>query len=83
MYESEVIKYLVADVERELALIEEYQLAVIEAKKKENGTDVGYWWRFINWDKPKPNKTRIKDDLKMLRRTSFDMEKKLNKIYIE
>lgn len=83
MYESEIIKYFIADVERELALIEEYKIAVVEAKKKEKGIDGGYWMWLIEWNKPRPNKTRIKDDLKMIRRTSFELEKKLSKISIE
>lgn len=72
----DVIKYLLKEIEDDIALQEEYSLAVKEAELKADEYNKNkletqyekYYWSFMKWDKPLPKKTFVKSNSMQIRR---------------
>lgn len=71
MQEIEFLKHLVADAKRELEYIEKYQEEV-KLAEKDNARYAEVLWRMHA-----PSRQRIKDDLRMIRRVTIDLERSL------
>lgn len=70
MREVEFLKNLIADAERELAYIEEYR-----EEKEATQKDYAIYAEF--WKKRNPSKQRVRDDMRMIRRVSMEVERRL------
>ncbi len=70
MQEIEFLKNLLSDAERELEYIENYK-ADVEAAQKDNAIYAKLWKRRT------PSKQRIKEDMRMIRRVSLEVERGL------
>lgn len=70
MQKIDFIKNLITDAVQELEYIERYQ-EEIEAAEKDNALYAKIWKMRV------PSKQRIKDDLRMIRRISLEVEKGL------
>lgn len=76
MNKLEVIKFLLQEIEEEQPKLIEYQEIVKDAYAQDEISS----WRYIDnkWgDKPKPSKSKIKDNFKMIRRLTLELEKEL------
>ena len=71
MQEIEFLKHLIADTEKELEYMEQYQK---EAKlaEKDNSRYAKVLWRMRH-----PSRQRIKDNFKMVRRITLELERRL------
>lgn len=70
MQKIDFIKNLITDAVQELEYVEKYQ-EEIEAAEKDNALYAKIWKMRV------PSKQRIKDDLRMIRRISLEVEKGL------
>lgn len=70
MQEMEFLKNLLSDAEQELKYIEEYKNKT-EAARKDNAV-YSELWRYRN-----PSRQRVRDDLRMIRRISLEVERRL------
>lgn len=70
MQKIEFLKCLIADAEQELEYIEAYQEEVEAAQ-----TDNAIYSEL--WKKRNPSRQRVRDDMKMIRRISFEVERRL------
>lgn len=76
MNKLDVIKFLLAEIEEEQPKLTEYQKIVKEAYAQNDISN----WRYIDskWgDKPKPSKSKIETNFKMIRRLTLEIEKEL------
>lgn len=81
MNKLEIIKFLMEDTAKEIGKDAEYDKALKEAHKKvkenkEKSINYGYWF-YMPKNITGTNRQRIKDNLKMIRRLSLDIEKEL------
>lgn len=67
-----VINYLMENTKQEMRLMDDYQ----EHRAREK--DSGKW---IHWPNKMPSKQLIKDNLKMIRRVSIEIEKEMDVYY--
>ena len=67
-----VINYLMENTKQEMRLMDDYH----EHRAKES--DSGKW---IHWPNKMPSKQLIKDNLKMIRRVSIEIEKEMDGYY--
>jgi len=70
MQEIEFLKNLLLDAERELEYMENYK-ADVEAAQKDNAIYARMW------KKREPSKQRVRDDMRMIRRISLEVERGL------
>ena len=76
----EMIEFLLEDSKKQIIFIEEYRKEVVRAKKEAdaNKKDHDYsYWHYLKWDESMPSKSKIKTNLKLIRRLSLDLEKEL------
>lgn len=76
MNKLDVIKFLLNEIEEERPRLEAYQDIVKEAYAQNEISG----WRYIDskWgDESKPSKSKIKDNFKMIRRLTLEIEKEL------
>ena len=79
MTKLEVIKFLLNEIEEEQPKLIEYNRIVKEAYAQDEISG----WRYIDnhWgDKSKPSKSKIKDNFKMIRRLTLEIEKELKEM---
>ena len=86
MKRLEVIEFLLEQIVKQLELKDEYDLAVEiakqEAAKEEKKTEKFLsHWRFLKWDKKIPTKATIKDNLKLIRKLTLELEKEVEECY--
>ena len=82
MNKLEVIKFLLVEIEEEQNKLIEYNRIVKEAYSTKDGDDMS-GWRYIDkhWgNKPKPSKSRIETNFRMIRRLSLEIEKELKEV---
>lgn len=78
MTNLDMLKYLIDDTQKELNKDDEYHKALKEAKQKvEDANNIFNYWEYMPKGLTGTNKQRIKDNLKMLRRISLEVEKEL------
>lgn len=79
MNKLDVIKFLLSEIEEEQPKLTEYQKIVKEAYSTKDGEEMS-GWRYIDkhWgDKPKPSKSKIETNFRMIRRLTLELEKEL------
>lgn len=79
MNKLEVIKFLLQEVEEEQVKLTEYNKISQEAYSTKDDEEMS-GWRYINkhWeDKPIPRKSKILDNLKIIRRLSLEISKEV------
>ena len=79
MNKLDVIKFLLQEVEEEQIKLVEYNKISEEAYSTKDGEEMS-GWRYIDkhWgDKPVPRKSKILDNLKMIRRLSLEISKEV------
>ena len=82
MSKLEVIKFLLQEVEDEQIKLAEYNKISQEAYSTKDGEEMS-GWRYIDkyWgNKPVPRKSKILDNLKMIRRLSLEISKEVENI---
>lgn len=72
-----IIKFLIEDISKEIAKDDEYERVLNEAKNKAKKYDFLHYSDYMPKDLTGTKKQRIKDNLKMIRRLSLDIEKEL------
>lgn len=70
------LDYLIKDTNNEIEYINNFKTRKEEAKNKDRST----YWEWLE-DNRWPSKQRIKDNLKMIRRISLEIERELDKKY--
>lgn len=79
MNKLDVIKFLLQEIEEEQPKLIEYNRIVKEAYAQDEISS----WRYIDnkWgEKSKPSKSKIKDNFKMIRRLTLEIEKELKEM---
>lgn len=78
MNKLEIIKYLIQSVETEQQNKIRYSEEVKKAQEKAEKDNNNYgYWRYINPDVKNMVKSKVKNDLKMIRRLTLEIEKEL------
>lgn len=77
MNKLDVVKFLLDEVEEEQQNFKAYEKVEKEADKKNKEIKDFSYWRYMrdNWNKRYPSKSKIKNNLKMIRRLTLDIEK--------
>lgn len=76
-----VLEYLIKNANDEIEYMNNFKIRKEEVKKKsDEKKDSSIYWEWINNNRY-PSKQRIKDNLKMIRRISLELEKEINKKY--
>lgn len=76
MQKINVIRFLLDEIENEVALLEKYKIEYAEADKKRNaeskktGKYVGIY-QYFDWKGREPRKTLIKNNMRMVRRLAL------------
>lgn len=77
MNKLEVIKFLMEDTAKEIGKDAEYDKALKEAKNKAQKSEGFHYFDYMPKGLTGTNRQRIKDNLKMIRRLSLEIEKEL------
>ena len=78
MNKLDIIKYLIQSIETEQENKTRYSEELKKAKEKAEKDNNNYsYWHYINYDVKDMVKSKVKNDLKMIRRLTLEIEKEL------
>jgi hypothetical protein len=77
MNKIDVLNYLANDVKEKALTISRYNEAETKAREKAEKEHNYCWWDYLDWNITVPKKSQIKDNLKVIRRISLEIEKEL------